>query len=84
MGNNIFFGGDDIVLTVKKEATKRQIEILKKMHPGAVILIEKSNFKKKDEIKIEGFSFFDSFYNVSEECDFCEAGNNDKLLDLVA
>ena len=39
MENNIFFGGEDVVLTVKKGATERQIEILKKMHPGATITV---------------------------------------------
>ena len=45
MENNIFFGGEDIVLIVKKAATERQIEILKKMYPGATILIEVLNEK---------------------------------------
>ena len=45
MENNIFFGGEDIVLIVKKAATERQIEILKKMYPGATILMEVLNEK---------------------------------------
>ena len=30
MEKNIFFGGENVILTIKKEATEKQIEILKK------------------------------------------------------
>ncbi len=87
MDNNIFFGGEDVVLTVKKGATERQIEILKKMHPGATILIEEGNFNflENKNFGKEIFLVIDSFYDeITEICDFCEAGNNDEFLLLAA
>jgi hypothetical protein len=44
---NMFFGGENPTLNVKENATERQIEILKKMHPQSEIVIENKDLTSK-------------------------------------
>ena len=50
MLKDMFLGRIDyVILEVSKDATEKQIELLKKMHPNSIVVIERSLEEGKNE-----------------------------------
>ena len=73
MKNNIFFGGENIILTVKKEATEKQKDILKKIHPNAIF----ENWDEED-IKKQNMDLFflGQIEDTEKQIDIVQAHND--------
>ena len=69
MKNNIFFGGEEVVLTVKKEATERQKDILKKLYPNAMF----ENWDERDMKKQNNDLFFLGPIEDTKQIDIVQA-----------
>ena len=88
MKNNIFFGGEDVILTVKKEATEKQKDILKKLHQNAMF----ENWDERDMKKQNNDLFFlgpiEDTQETKKQIDIVQAHNDactgkDKIMKIA-
>lgn len=77
--NNMFWGDIAEIITVKDNIPDKNLAILKKIHPNAEIIKEKSfkmtSILKSDEIN-NSYNYFDNYITVITNCEIIENSVN--------